>query len=205
MAGLLEGCIKPVATRATPTPTFPAAAVNPAPAPVPSDAGPAAEAAPSASRPLVDPFIRGRGESPSNLQVWYDQPLGPDQLQGFSYLSAGGLPCAGFLLTSITSGAWQPTNGALGCGVQPGDPALAAVTVIQTSDGQLYTLVFGRVADPTITAVAVIFSDGSPLSTPPNLGGFIVVKPGILGANAITAVNQLGNTVIQNIPQVQAG
>jgi hypothetical protein len=139
------------------------------------------------------------------LQAWYDQPLGPDQLQGFSYFSAGGLPCAGFLLTSFVNGAWQPTNGALGCGGQPGDPALAGVTVIQTSDGQLYTLVFGRVADPTITAIAVIFSDGSSLSATPNLGGFMVVKPGILGATAVTAVNQLGNTVIQNIPQVQAG
>jgi hypothetical protein len=126
-------------------------------------------------------------------------------LAGFSYTNGTGLSCAWFVLTSPTAGTQQLTNGALACDPQPGSPALAAVTVLLTSDGQPYTVVFGRVTDPLITAVAVVFSDGNFQTALPSAGGFIVAQPGALAANTITAINQQGNTVIQNIPQLPAG
>jgi hypothetical protein len=93
----------------------------------------------------------------------------------------------------------------LGCGLAPTDIALAGVTPILTSDGQPYTVVFGIAVDPQVSAVAAVFSDGTPLTVEPVQGGFMIVRSGIHGANTITAVNPQGNTVIQNIPQVPAG
>lgn len=165
----------------------------------------AAVAPPSGSVPVIDQFLLGRGESPGNLQVWYERQLGtPDYLYGFSYTGANGLPCAGFLLTAPVNGVWQPNNGALACAPQPGIPALASISLFATTDGQPYTIVFGRVEDPAVTAIAVVYADGSNQTVEPFLGGFLFAAPGLLEASVITAINQQGNTVIDNILQVPA-
>jgi len=212
LVGLVSGCIQPIETAAPPTVTVPplenappAAAPTAALDPGAADAG-GAQVAPEQGTAvsLVEGFISGRGQTANNLRVWYDQPLGPDQIQGFSYDNASGLPCAGFLATSAASGVIQPTNGAIVCGDQPGIPALAAMWHFPTSDGQPYTLVFGRVEDPAIAAIAVVYSDNTNQMTTPSLGGFLVPQPGILGVNLITAISQEGNTVIDNIPQLPA-
>lgn len=163
------------------------------------------EAAPSAARPLVVPFIQSRGDDPLTLQVWYDAPLGSDQLQGFSYTKAQtGELCAGFLLANAFSGQWQATNGALGCG-PPGSQAIASVALFATSDGQPYTVVFGRADDVNITAVAIQYNDGSNAFTQaPFSGRFLMIKPGVYNVNIITATDALGNTVLFNIPQTPA-
>ncbi len=155
----------------------------------------------STTDPTVEQFVLSRGQTPNGLQVWYSSPLGPDRLQGFSYSGADGLPCAGFLLTSFTNNVWTPTNGALICAQQAGTPALAGVTFIATTDGAFYTIVFGRVDNPAVTAVAVIYSDGTNQPVSPSMGGYMLVKPGTLGVNTITAIDVQGNTVIPNIPQ----
>ena len=85
--------------------------------------------------------------------------------------------------------------------IQPVAEALAAVTFILTSDEQAHTIVFGRVLDPTVTAIAVQFSDGESQQVAPLAGGFLLVRPGVAGANVITAINAEGNTVFPNIPQ----
>jgi hypothetical protein len=79
---------------------------------------------------------------------------------------------------------------------------MAGLAFPLTSDGLLYTLIFGVVNDPTITAVAVVYSDGNYQTVSPMMGGFLIIRPGVLGATTITAVNQQGNTVIPNIPQL---
>jgi hypothetical protein len=196
MAVLLSGCIKPVNTTGTPTPTYSFG--------IPANPVTSAAPLPPSSLTLVDAFTRGRGEMPTNLQLWYDQAHGPDRLQGFSYTNASGQICAGFLLAAPVADGWQPNNGAIVCATQPSVQALASTSLFATTDGQPYTIVFGRVEDPTVTAVSVLYSDGSSLSMNPVSGGFLLVAPGILGVNVITAVNQLGNTVIQNIPQSPA-
>jgi hypothetical protein len=35
----------------------------------------------------------------------------------------------------------------------------------------------------------------------PVQGGFLILKPGVVSASVITAIDALGNTVIPNIPQ----
>jgi hypothetical protein len=208
---LLAGCIQPVDTTETPSPGAPQVVVVPTPTDqgIPDgssgQANPPPPTAPGQSWPVVDGFIRSRGDTPANLQVWYDQPRGPDQLQGFSYIGVGGEPCVGFLLTALVNGVMQPNNGGLLCAPQPGVNALAGVTFFATTDGQPYTVVVGRVEDPTITAISVIYSDNSNQPAAPYLGGFMVVKAGILDVNVITAINAEGNTVIQNIPQSPIG
>ncbi len=198
-AGLLAGCIQPVSnTDLTQTALAPYAAFPTPAGPLPDGGEVAATPAPSA---LVAPFIASRGQTPNSLQVWYDQLLGPDRLQGFSYTGADGLPCAGYLLLAQAGGAWQPNNGALACAESPATEALAAVTFFLTSDQQPQTIVFGRVLDPTVTAIAVQFSDGSSQQTAPQAGGFLLVRPGVAGANVITAINAEGNTIFPNIPQ----
>jgi hypothetical protein len=202
---VLSGCIKPDSATKTPggTPTFGAQVVQPTPyvaGPTPfSPAVTSGGAPPVTNTAFVDQFIRARGDTPTNLQVWYGAAQGPDQLYGYSYLSATGQSCTGFLLTPIVGGVEQPSlNGAQVCGAAP----MAGLAFPLTSDGLLYTLIFGVVNDPTITAVAVVYSDGNYQTVSPMMGGFLIIRPGVLGASTITAVNQQGNTVIPNIPQL---
>ena len=197
--GLLAGCIQPVSNAdLTQTALAPYAAFATPTGAAREAGGVVATPAPDA---LVGQFIASRGQTPASLQIWYDQLREPDRLQGFSYTGAGGVPCAGFLLTALLNGVWQPNNGALVCAESPAAEALAAVTFFLTSDQQAYTIVFGRVLDPTVTAIAVQFSDGNSQQATPQAGGFLLVRPGVAGANVITAINAEGNTVFPNIPQ----
>ena len=199
LAGLLAGCIQPASDAdLTQTALAPWATLPTPGGPPPAGGETVATPAPSA---LVAPFIASRGQTPNSLQVWYDQPLGPDRLQGFSYTGADGLPCTGYLLFAQAGGAWQPNNGALACAESPETEALAAVTFFLTSDQRPHTIVFGRVLDPTVTAIAIQFSDGTSQQTAPQAGGFLVAQSGVAGANVITAINAEGNTVFPNIPQ----
>ena len=196
IVGLLAGCIQPVETE--PTPGAQSAPVQPA---GPDSAVPAPAVGDSASlTPVIEQFIRDRGEAPSNLQTWPEQPLGPDLVRGYSFTNAAGAPCVGFLLTAVAGGLQQPINGALVCAPAPDVTALAGVWVFLTSDGQSFTLVFGRVDDPSVSAVAAVFSDGSNRTVNPSLGGFLIAQPGIVDVNVVTAINAEGNTVIANIP-----
>ena len=198
-AGLLAGCIQPVSnTDLTQTALAPYAAFPTATSPLPDGSRTEGTPPPNA---LVSQFIASRGQTPASLQVWYDQVLGPDRLQGFSYTGADGLPCAGYLLLAQAGGAWLPNNGALVCAESPQTEALAAVTFFLSSDHQPHTIVFGRVLDPTVTAIAIQFNDGTDQQTAPLAGGFLVVQPGVAGADVITAINAEGNTVFPNIPQ----
>ena len=152
VVGLLAGCIQPVEPE--PTPGAQNAPVQP---PGADSAVPAAPAGDSASLlPVIEQFIRDRGEEPGNLQTWPEQPLGPDQVRGYSFTNAAGASCVGFLLTAVADGLQQPINGALLCAPAPDVTALASVWVFLTSDGQSFTLVFGRVEDPTVSAIAVV-------------------------------------------------
>jgi hypothetical protein len=196
VVGLLAGCIQPVEPE--PTPGAQNAPVQP---PGADSAVPAAPAGDSASLlPVIEQFIRDRGEEPGSLQTWPEQPLGPDQVRGYSFTNAAGASCVGFLLTAVADGLQQPINGALLCAPAPDVTALASVWVFLTSDGQSFTLVFGRVEDPTISAIAVVFSDGSNRTVNPSLGGFLIPQPGIMDVNVVTAINAEGNTVIAEIP-----
>ncbi|MBP8972905.1 MAG: hypothetical protein KBH93_03425 [Anaerolineae bacterium] len=197
--GLLAGCIQPVSNAdLTQTALAPYAAFPTATSALPDGSRTEATPAPDA---LAGQFIASRGQTPASLQIWYDQPHQPDRLQGFSYTGAGGVPCAGYLLVAQVGGAWQPNNGALVCAGSPETEALAAVTFFLTSDQQPYTIVFGRLLDPSVTAIAVQFNDGTSQQTTPQAGGFLLVRPGVAGANVITAINAEGNTVFPNIPQ----
>jgi hypothetical protein len=155
--------------------------------------------APPAAQPYVESFVLARGQAAVDLVVWGDAQLGPDRLIGFSYTEAGGFPCSGFLLVSATA-----NNGAIACAVDPASTALASTSYISTSDGQPYTIVFGRVTDPTITALAVIFDDGSNQTAGLSAGGYMVLHTDIVSVVVITAINAEGNTVIDNIPQIPA-
>ncbi|MBN2304947.1 MAG: hypothetical protein JXQ72_10740 [Anaerolineae bacterium] len=191
---VLAGCIQPAKDDAGPD-----GATNPPVAPPQGADGAQLPAGYAAQQ-----FVLSRGHTPDNLQVWYEQPSDFDRLQGFSYTNTGGIPCAGFLLSAFTNGVWQPTNGALACASQPVIQVLASVGLFATSSGTPYTIVFGRADDPAISAIGVVYSDGSNANTPTVTGGFLLVKPGIVGANVITAIDSLGYTVIDNIPQTGA-
>jgi hypothetical protein len=211
----LAGCIQPVSNTdltktavapfvpltqaAVSTPTNPPVAVATTPPPA-APVG-ASTPTPVQSVPLVEQFIRSRGDMPNNLLVWDERQLGPDLLSGFSYNNLNGLPCTGYLLMASANGAWQPNNGALVCAQQPDTQALSAVTFFLASDGQPYSIVFGRVDDPSVSAIAVVYSDDSSQTVNPVQGGFIVLKPGVVSVSVITAIDALGNTVIPNIPQ----
>ncbi len=221
VALVLAGCIQPTSdvdqTRTAVAPYLPltqaalpaatnppvVAPTNPPPAAVTTAPGvvPANTPAPAQSQPMVAQFIRDRGETANNLVVWDERPLGNDQVSGFSYTNAAGLPCAGFLLMANINGAWQPNNGSLICAAQPGVEAQAAVTFFLASDGQPYTVVFGRVENPAVSAVAVVFSDNASQMVNPVMGGFLLIQGGVVSATVITGVDAQGNTVIPNIPQ----
>jgi hypothetical protein len=190
----------PLTQAAGPVPTNPPVVTNPTAAPA-SPGGAVITPAPTQSLPLVGQFIRDRGDTPNNLTVWDERFLGADRLAGFSYANLNGLPCAGFLLMASAGGIWQPNNGALICAQQPGTEALSAVTFFLTSDGQAYTIVFGRVDNPAVSAIAVVYSDNSSQTANPVMGGFLILKPGVASVSVITAIDALGNTVIPNIPQ----
>jgi hypothetical protein len=212
---VLAGCIQPISnTDLTKTANAPFLPLTQAAAPVPTNppvitsappvnpGGAVATPPPSAqSFPVVAQFILDRGQAANNLSVWDERPLGPDRLAGFSYANANGLPCAGFLLMAFANNVWVPNNGALICAAQPGTEAQAAVTFVLTSDGQPYTIVFGRVDNPAVSAVAVVYSDNTSQTVNPVMGGFLLLGPGVVGVSVITAIDALGNTVIPNIPQ----
>jgi hypothetical protein len=200
----LSGCIQPVSV-ANQTKTAQAPFQTPVqgqPPVIPTTAPGAAASTPiPVALMMVQQFIASRGESPRDLQVWYDQALGPDRMQGFSYINLAGLPCAGFLVTATVGGLTQPINGGQACAPLPDTPAVASVTFFLTSDGQAYTVVFGRVQDPTISAIAVDYGDGSNQPYNPFMGGFLLVKAGVQSVITIAAINAQGFTVIDNIPQ----
>ena len=133
--------------------------------------------------------------------MWYEQPRDSDRLQGFSYQTEQGLRCAGFLLTSVVNAVWQPTYGAQICAQDVANQALAGVTFFPTSSGAIYTIAFGTVVDPSITAIAVVFDDGTNQTVTRVQGGFLVVRPGVSGVTTITAIDAEGFTAIDNIPQ----
>lgn len=195
----------PLTQAATPmVPTNPPVAVvtTPPPAVPTSPAGVTGSTpSPAQSLPLVGQFIQDRGDTPNNLVVWDERALGPDRVSGFSYTNTNGLPCTGYLLMTPGDGLWQLNNGALVCPSQAGAEALAAVTFFLTSDGQPYTITFGRVENTGVSAIAVIYTDNSSQTTSPVMGGFLVLQPGVVSVSVITAVNAQGNTVIPNIPQ----
>lgn len=194
---MISGCIQPVSnTDLTQTALAPFAVV-PTTTAIVVPAG----ATPSPTL-LIEQFIVSRGSQPTGLQVWYDQPQAADRLQGFSYTRLDGAPCAGYLLSTAANGVWQPNNGALVCADSSAAEAFAAVTYFLTSTGQPTTIVFGRVTNPDATAIAVVFNDGTSLQTAPQGGGFLVVRPDVVAATVITAINAEGNTVIPNIPQL---
>ncbi|MBN1681903.1 MAG: hypothetical protein JW966_16620 [Anaerolineae bacterium] len=202
---LLSGCIQPVDTTETPTTPVQQPVVNPTAAgsnpPIAAEnPTPVLELTPNAAVFLVQQFLVGRGIALNNMQIWYDQPRGPDQLFGFSFSDVNALPCAGFLLATVVNGAWQPNNGALVCAATPDVVAQASISLFATSDGQPYTIVFGRVENPAISALTVVYTDNSNQTVAPTTGGFLLVAPGILDAANIVALDAGGNTIIASIP-----
>ncbi|MBN1564528.1 MAG: hypothetical protein JXA10_11855 [Anaerolineae bacterium] len=214
LAGLLllvglasTGCIQPIpvaeqtqnalATLYTHTPTFVAIPTNP---PVQTNPQPTVASDPTTA--TIAQFIQSRNDAANNLVVWDQRPLGSDQVYGFSYTNLTGLPCAGFLLTGFVNGIWQPTNGAVVCAPQLGVPGIVGVMPFLASDGQPYTVTFGRVDNATVSAVALVYEDGSSDSVSVVNGGFMFVRVGITGATRITAIDALGNTVIADITQL---
>jgi hypothetical protein len=211
---VLAGCIQPVSnTDLTKTAVAPFVPLTQAAAPVPTSPPVVVTTPPPAAplgvstavlaqtAPYVAQFIQGRGDTPNNLVVWDERQLGLDLLSGFSFSNLNALPCTGYLLLASASGAWQPNNGALVCAQQAGTQALAAVTFFLASDGQPYSIVFGRVDNPAVSAIAVVYGDGASEQVNPVQGGFLILKPGVVSASVITAIDALGNTVIPNIPQ----
>ncbi len=194
---MISGCIQPVSTVDLTRTALAPFAVVPTATSIVIPAG----ATPSPTL-LVEQFILSRGEQPNGLQVWYDQPQAFDRLQGFSYTGMTGVPCVGYLLSTAIGGVWQPNNGALVCADSPATEAFAAVTYFLTSTGDPTTIVFGRVMNPAATAVAVVFNDGTSQQTAPQAGGFLIVRPDVVAATVITAINAEGNTVVPNIPQL---
>lgn len=220
VASALAGCIQPDAVTETPTPTFGGAVINQPPAtqvsqpvnpPATSPAvvapTPAPNTVPQGDTALISQLIAARGDAPTSLQVWFDGALGSDHLQGFSYTNQSGLACAGFLLLAFPNGVRQPDldNGAKGCAPQPGIMAIAGVSFLVTTDGQRFTLVFGRVGDPNITAVAAEFADATSTRANPMNGGYLMIKPGVVPVTNVTAIDSFGNTVLLNILQVPVG
>ncbi len=199
----LSGCIQPeIAVHQTETaqapfmpPTAPPTLFT-APVPQPSSA----TSLPPSAMAVADQFVRQRGDMPSGLLVWYEGPLGPDHLLGFSYTGTASTPCSGYLLLAYQNGAWMPANGATACAPQPNTESQAAITYILTSDGQSYTTIFGRVQNPSVTAVAAVYNDGGTLSAQVVGGGFMLVRPGVSEPTTLTAIDALGNTVIAAIP-----
>lgn len=219
---VVTGCIQPqteteltqqaLATMYTNTPTIMVESTNPPPAATSPPVGvaptnpsvqpnPQPTAASDPNTATVAQFVQSRGDVANNLAVWDQRALGPDQLYGFSYTNMAGLPCTGFLLTALVSGVWQPNNGGVVCAPQPGTAALAGVTFFLTSDGQPYTIAFGRADDPTVSALGIVYEDGSSDSMSSLNGGFLFIRAGVAGVQVITAIDSLGNTVIPNVPQ----
>lgn len=203
IGALLAGCIRPdEVEQPVATPTLPSApAVEPLEAPVPTLSSGEPVSPPLAVDPLtlIAQFIQRRGDVPSNITIWTDQRLEPDQLQAFTYSGAAGEPCAGFLLSAVPG--TPSDNGAVACAEDLAAGAFAGVTLFLTSDGQPYSIVFGQVFDPTVSAITVIYTDGSSASAPPVQGGYVLVTPGIAEVSAIIGVDPAGNTVIPNVPQ----
>ena len=202
MALVLSGCIQPeIAVHQTETAQAPLLVPTAPPTPAaPPAISQQATALPPSGMVVAEQFIRQRGDLPNALLVWHEGPLGPDHLLGFSYTGMAGTPCSGYLLLAYQNGVWLPTNGTAVCAPQPEVTAQSAFTFILTSDGQPYTIVFGRVQAPSVTAVAAVYDDGGAFNAQVVGGGFMLVRPGVSGPTALTAIDALGNTVIATIP-----
>ncbi len=200
----LSGCIQPNIVEKWQTETAQAVSQPPTAAPAPFTPPPpssgSATSFPPAAMAVADQFVRQRGDVPNGLLVWHEGPLGPDHLLGFLYSGALGTPCSGYLLLAYQNGVWLPTNGTTSCAPQPDVVAQAAFTFILASDGQAYTIVFGRVQNPSVTAVVAVYDDGGTLSGQVVSGGFMLVRPGVAGLAALTAIDAQGNTVIAAVP-----
>ena len=211
LAGLLAGCIRPVDEQPSGTPTAPPAAgegvieAPPAEAtaiPTLSSGEPITEppAAPAVDpATLVTEFIQRRGDVPSNVAIWAEQQLGPDQLHAFTYSGAAGEPCAGFLLSAVPG--TPSDNGAIACAADPGAGVFGGSTLLLTSDGQPYSIVFGQVFDPTVAAITAAYADGTTNQAQPVQGGYFIATPGIAELTGLSAQDPTGATIIDPIPQ----
>jgi hypothetical protein len=217
VALVLAGCIQPIAevdqtktavvltygpSMPTPLPTTqPQVPVsNPTQPPVVIPTAVSAPVSPQGTV-QVQTFLQRRSILANGLTLWYDMPQRADYLKGFSYTDAANNPCAGFVVAALIGGGWQATeSGAVVCAAQPTADAVAASFLFLTSDGQPHTIVFGRVQNPAVAAMNVLFDDGSSQTVAVISGGFLVVKEGVAGATMVSGLDAQQTIIMPNIP-----
>ncbi|MCD4684452.1 MAG: hypothetical protein K8S97_00760 [Anaerolineae bacterium] len=220
---LLAGCIQPIGEveqtktametaivltygPSTPTPLPlpttqpPVAGINPTQPPVTNPTAVSVPASPQGTAQVLQ-FLQRRGIYANGLMLWYDQQQRADFLKGFSYTDAANNPCAGFVIAAQDAyGGWQATeSGAVVCATQPTANAVAASFLFLTSDGQPHTIVFGRVQNPSVTLVSVLFDNGSSQIVSVTSGGFLVVQEGVAGATTVNGLDAQQNVILPNI------
>lgn len=209
---VLAGCIQPIGevdqTKTAVVLTYGPSTLTPLPTTQPAVPAANPTQPPAVNPPPASPqgvaqvqtFLQNRGIIANGLTLWYDMPQRSDYLKGFSYTDAANNPCAGFVIAALIGGGWQATeSGAVVCATQPAADAVAASFLFLTSDGQPHTIVFGRVQNPAVAAVNVLFDDGSSQTVAVMSGGFLVVKEGVAGATAVSGLDAQQMIIMPNI------
>ena len=164
---LLAGCTP----GAAPTASFPpptTLAMTPVGAATPTDA----------ARPSLAP--------PQGIDVWLEQPFGADKLAVLFYDESPDSRCVGYMVQATSTTA---------C-VSPASDVLAITWGIETdSDGNMFTIVAGRVFRAEVAVVSVVFADGESFPVTVDGGGIILLAPGARTPQEAVPINEFGNVV----------
>ncbi|MFP4320958.1 MAG: hypothetical protein ACLFTK_00745 [Anaerolineales bacterium] len=183
----LAACVQPIQPTPTPAPTAIASPTPPAPPPT----------GPTFPPDTVGTFLAvNYGASPSDLTLFTQFSVGPDEIMGYRYTDATGQTCAGF----AQAAANPPTvwNADFRCS-PPGTQLTAGSTLFALTNGEFYVVAFGYVdpnTAPNANAYAVTFPNGDALTNLLTNNGFVALRPGLDLPTQVNIITPEGNTVL---------
>jgi hypothetical protein len=136
-------------------------------------------------------------QTPSNLDLFTQLKVGPDDIVGFTFQDSNGQNCVGFVLATFTT--QQIWNGDYRC-VPIGAQGLAAPLVFALTNNEFYVATYGYLDPlllPNVGGIAVQFVNGDNITQ--FLGGeeaFVVLRRGVdFPAQVVVTNNTNGDTL----------
>jgi hypothetical protein len=137
------------------------------------------------------------GTTASGLTLFYQVPVGPNDLVGYTFQDASGLTCVGFAQT--TAATFQVWNADYRCYTTE-TQAIAAPLLFALTNNEFYAAGFGYVNTTLVSGasgVTMIFPDGNNVTTPIfGNGGFVMLRPGLELPTQAVVVDGSGTPLI---------
>lgn len=188
---ILSACVQPIEPTPIPAPTVASSPTPPA-APVTGATFP--------PELISNWLLQNFGLAATNLNLFTQLQVGPDNVVGYTFLDATGQTCAGFVL--VTPAPPTIWNGDLRC-VPVGNPVIVAPLLFALTNNEIYVAVYGYI-DPAVApnagGVAATFPDGGSITQLLTESGFVMLRQGLQFPNLLYVIDTSGNSLLDPIP-----